>query len=550
VREGKPLTDVMLLQEEIAVPRISGDLDAIVLKALRRDPAARYASVELLDEDILAHLEHRPVKARAGTWRYLAGRFAVRHKLPLATAVAVLVTLVAGLVMAERERRVAVAEKARAERHFASVRKLANTFIFEVHAKIENLPGSLEAREMLIKTSLEYLDAIALETGRDPVLTAEIAAAYRNIGNIQGQAGRSNKGDFAGSVHNFEKGKRLYVELEQAQPGNIAVAREYRKLSYSLTRAYVLVGDPRWQAELAETLRLSARVASAPGATVSDRSYLPLARAEQAYLSSYLIAPTPETVAALANSIGAVEALVLEAPADVELRERLAAVYQRAGMLQGRLARTPQDVRAAIALQQKAQALVLAARAESPADASKQALAVSITYELAMLQRAAGDFRPADRSMVEALALSRDLYARDPANADVATDRIRILAGACHLALKLGDLPRAIALAREALAIAARLPEQTRKSTDLRVNIVNAQAGLGYALFASAGLAGDRGKRMALLLEARSMLAEAMQYLQAMRAGNLVVPFSDEDVKNFEETVKRCDAAIARLEAA
>ena len=119
-------------------------------KAMRRDPADRYASIELLDADILAHLQRRPVKARAGTWRYLAGRFAARHKLPLAMAGAILVTMAAGLVMIERERREAVAEKARAERHFASVRKLANTFIFDVHGAIEHLAGSLKARQALI----------------------------------------------------------------------------------------------------------------------------------------------------------------------------------------------------------------------------------------------------------------------------------------------------------------------------------------------------------------------------------------------------------------
>ena len=180
VREGKPLTEVMLLQEQVGVPSrlaipkklarlLAGDLDAIVLKALRRDPAERYVSVELFDADVLAHLEKRPVKARAGTWRYLAGRFVVRHKLPLAMASAVLLTLLAGLVMAERERRVAVAEKARAERHFASVRKLANTLIFDVHSQLETLAGSLKARETLLKSSLEYLDALANESGNTPL---------------------------------------------------------------------------------------------------------------------------------------------------------------------------------------------------------------------------------------------------------------------------------------------------------------------------------------------------------------------------------------------
>ncbi|HEX5128112.1 MAG TPA: serine/threonine-protein kinase, partial [Usitatibacter sp.] len=131
VREGRPLTDVAILREEpiapsrLALPKplpraLAGDLDAIVLKALRPDPAHRYASVEAMGEDILAFLERRPVAARAGTWRYRATRFVARHRLPLAAAAAILLTLTGSLALVETERRAAVAQKARAERHFAS----------------------------------------------------------------------------------------------------------------------------------------------------------------------------------------------------------------------------------------------------------------------------------------------------------------------------------------------------------------------------------------------------------------------------------------------
>ena len=561
VREGRALTDVMLLQEPTVVPStlvakqqarlLAGDLDAIVLKAMRRDPAARYASVELFDGDILAHLEKRPVTARAGTWRYLAGRFVLRHKLPLATAAAIVVTLLAGLVMAERERNVAVAEKARAERHLASVRKLANTFIFDVHAKIENLPGSLDARELIIKTSLEYLDALSGEAARDPGLTYSIAAGYRDIGNIQGQPGRASKGDLAAAIRNFEKSKRLFVELERSNPTDIATAREHRKLSNSLTLAYAAVPDARWEEEAAETLRLSERIASATGASAADRSLLPLARIEKAYLAGSMEGAGPEAVAAIAGAIGDLESLVQEAPGEIELRERLAAVYHWTGKLLGYAGRTPQSVREAIAYLQKARTLIASVRIEAPGDANKQALAAAILYDLAMIQRVGGELRQADQAMLEGLALSQRLVAADPSNADLAMDRLRSLAGASHLAIKLEDLPRAARHAREALAIAAGLPEPVRRSNRVRINVANAQAGLGYALLASAGpAAGDRKARLALLLEARANLAQAAAFLAVMRAEKNLGAFPDDEVRNFEEKVKRCDEAIARLEAA
>ena len=233
VREGRQFNEVALLAEAAVVPssldlsneaaserrkssakvltrQINGDLDAIILKAMRRNPADRYASIEHFDEDIQCHLDNKPVKAREGTWRYLAGRFLARNKLPIATVAAVVVTMLAGLVMVEQQRRTAVAQRERAEKHFASVRKLANTFMFEVHDEIDTLQGALKAREMLVKTSLQYLDSLASEAGNDPSLAAELATAYRRIANIQGQPGAANLGMVGDSVANYEKGKNSY----------------------------------------------------------------------------------------------------------------------------------------------------------------------------------------------------------------------------------------------------------------------------------------------------------------------------------------------------
>ncbi|MEM9557712.1 MAG: serine/threonine-protein kinase [Acidobacteriota bacterium] len=75
-------------QEPAPVPaqRLRGDLDAIVLRALRPGPLERYRSVASLAEDLERHLDGRPVAARAGTWRYLAGKFMRRHRVAVAAA--------------------------------------------------------------------------------------------------------------------------------------------------------------------------------------------------------------------------------------------------------------------------------------------------------------------------------------------------------------------------------------------------------------------------------------------------------------------------------
>jgi serine/threonine protein kinase/tetratricopeptide (TPR) repeat protein len=73
---------------------LAGDLDNIVLMALRKDPARRYARVEDLSDDLLRHLDGRPVRARSDDVSYRAGRFLQRHRVR-AIEVALLLLLLA-----------------------------------------------------------------------------------------------------------------------------------------------------------------------------------------------------------------------------------------------------------------------------------------------------------------------------------------------------------------------------------------------------------------------------------------------------------------------
>jgi len=88
---------------------LAGDLDNIVLTALRKEPERRYPSVAALGDDLVRYQEGRPVLARGNPWGYRAGKFARRHALPLAAAgagVAAFVASVAfytGRVAAERD---------------------------------------------------------------------------------------------------------------------------------------------------------------------------------------------------------------------------------------------------------------------------------------------------------------------------------------------------------------------------------------------------------------------------------------------------------------
>src|SRR5437899_491359 len=106
VQPDKP--SVAVRQLEPAEGRhLRGDLDNIVLMALRKEPQRRYASVEQLSEDIRRHLEGLPVIARTPTLGYRASKFVRRHKVGVAAAATVAAALLLGIVVTTREARLA-----------------------------------------------------------------------------------------------------------------------------------------------------------------------------------------------------------------------------------------------------------------------------------------------------------------------------------------------------------------------------------------------------------------------------------------------------------
>jgi tetratricopeptide (TPR) repeat protein len=185
--------------------QLVGDLDEIVLMALRKEPDRRYASVQQLAEDIRNHLEGRPVIAVKGSWRYHAGKFVARHKIGVATTAAVVIALAAGVGATVREARIAAANERRAEERFNDVRKLANSLMFELHDSIQDLPGATAARKLIVERAVEYLDSLAQESRGDPSLQRELADAYKRIGDVQGGPFAANVGDTTAALKSYQK---------------------------------------------------------------------------------------------------------------------------------------------------------------------------------------------------------------------------------------------------------------------------------------------------------------------------------------------------------
>jgi serine/threonine-protein kinase len=203
--------------------RLRGDLDTIVAKALKKNSTERYASVTALAGDLRRYLRSEPISARPDTLGYRAAKFVRRNRVAVAAAALVVIGTAIGVVAVQRQAR-------RAEYRFRQVRKLAHTVLFDLNPEIESLAGATKARELLVSTSLQYLDSLAAEASDDPALQLELAEAYEKIGDVQGNELFPNLGRPRASIESYSKALAIAGRLRPSQSTLELLAFTYTKL--------------------------------------------------------------------------------------------------------------------------------------------------------------------------------------------------------------------------------------------------------------------------------------------------------------------------------
>ena len=177
--------------------RLAGDLDTIILMALREEPARRYASAEALARDIERHLDGLPVSARPDTMTYRAHKFARRHRWGvIASATAIVVLLAFAATMAEQARRTA-RQRDRAER--------VSQFLVNLFTVSNPLAqgGNVTAREILDRGS----QRIESELAADPEIQGHL---MHTMGNVYWAIGLLSRAE-----HLFSRA----IEVQQAAFG-------------------------------------------------------------------------------------------------------------------------------------------------------------------------------------------------------------------------------------------------------------------------------------------------------------------------------------------
>jgi len=197
---------------------LRGDLDNIVLKALKKTPEERYPSAEQLSEDLRRYLRGFPVAARPDTTSYRVRKFAQRHKSAAVAAGLFVAALIVGIITTSWQAHRADVERMRAERHLNDVRELTSVYLADVYDAVAYLPGGTKARKLLVENSIKYLAGLEREAQDSPQLQRDLAVAYDRLGDVQGDYIGANLGDTQGALESYRHALRLRRGLVEHDP--------------------------------------------------------------------------------------------------------------------------------------------------------------------------------------------------------------------------------------------------------------------------------------------------------------------------------------------
>jgi serine/threonine protein kinase len=487
--------------------RLSGDLDAIVAMAMRKEPDRRYPSVEALSDDLNRHLLGQPVRARQGDWRYNTSKFLRRHLLAVASMAAAFLglALFAGVMFWENQRIESARDATVQERDRA---QQVSAFLVDVFSQAD--PFNAQGKD---PTAKELLDRGAEKISGNLVLQPEVRAQLlESIGLAYRRQGLSER-----AIPLFEQAVAIRRQERPLDNGHVAVA--LANLARALTDAGHLISA---QAYLEQAVALSESGGSARAVETADilvqfGNFALNARSDPARASELFgkalniyrraIGSQNLQVAATLNGLADASAWMSDYPQAENYEREALSIFQET------VSRNHPDNAVALAtlgsiLTQRGkyaeseQVLNEALQIESIVFGADNLRIAQIEADLGVLYDREGDMTRAIAATQRALKITRDRRGESYYMVGYHLDAL------ANLYLKINDLPTAEADARQALAVYAQaLPARhlyvasTHQSLGevllRRGSLAAAEAELRVALDMTVGLASAESWRSA-----------------------------------------------------
>jgi eukaryotic-like serine/threonine-protein kinase len=239
---------------------LSGDLDNIVLKAMRKEPARRYASAQQMASDIQRYLDGRPVIAHPDTLSYRSAKFVRRHWLPVTAGISAALLVVAfGTTTYLQSRRIAAErdrvaqQRERAERERTRAEEVSSFLInlFKLSDPSENRGNQVTARELLDSGAARLRAGLQDQPATRAALLSTVGTVYDSLGQ-------------------YRDALPLLNEALQLQEQTHDISRVETLLE--LGRAYIGAGDlPAAEAPLQQALHL-AQSAAGPNSVATGHA--------------------------------------------------------------------------------------------------------------------------------------------------------------------------------------------------------------------------------------------------------------------------------------
>ncbi len=525
--------------------QLKGDLDNIVLKALRKEPSRRYTSVEQLAEDIRRHLQGLPVSAAPDSFSYRADKFIRRNKLGVAATALILIAVLTGVATTVHEARIAAANERRAQQRFNDVRKLANSLMFEIHDSIRDLPGSTPARRLIVTRALEYLDRLSQQSQGDVSLQKELAAAYERVGDVLGYPYAANLGDVQGALQSHRKALAIREALITANSNDLELQRDLATNYVKI--AQIMESDGDFAGALAavrKALPITQKIAAADNSP---------ARADQMAGSYYFIASllskTGDPSKALENYQHAamIRQTALQAnPGNLFLRTHLAADY--AGEAKSLAQRG--ELGHAVQSQAKAVSILQDVSKTNPNNATLREYLGEAINRMATYRMEQGSPAGALEAYTQAHRIFRDLVVVDSKNSLAKANFAFSNNGIASCLVTLGKPTAAIKIFREAAAIFEEMSSTTVANRYPRTGLAQTYSGLGSAYSALAARAKTPAKqKREYWKEARESCEKSLAlWSQKQKLGELESGEHGE-AQRVVQCIAKCDAQLGRSQS-
>jgi eukaryotic-like serine/threonine-protein kinase len=474
--------------------RIDADLEAILLKSLRKGPGERYLTAVQFALDVQAYLDGRTVSARRGTMRYRAGKFVRRHRIALFGAALVTASLTAGVAGIVWQAKVADRERRRAVDTSAEMRQLSNSLLNELDEAIKELPGSSGVQKLLVTRVLDHLDRTSKSAAGDRLVQLDLANAYTRLGNIQGNPYDQNLGDTAGALVSLDKAFVI------AQSLAASAARDHEALralaSVEQARSEVLWGVGKTP-EAVESMQAATQ---AYERLVAERDATPalISEAGAAYgtLGDELGQPGTPSLGDLAGAIDAYRKNIRLDERALSLDPNFPRARRGLGIVQLKIGNVEIETDPAQALEdyQLAEERFDALPESKQDGLSTLRIRANVVRKKATAMRELGEYAQAIPLFDQALAIQKQIAAADPKDNrslfDVYVDLTQKAYDyeyAADPALEADpkkrrrDLALAIPLLKEAQTIAVQLLKQNPSNEDRKASLADVQVRLGTA---------------------------------------------------------------------